>query len=185
MLGRVQVEVQLGKYKKAVEQINRRAAAGDDPTADMNEELAANTKHLMSAVATLPQLTERKRTLDKHTNIATALLQQIKVTCKRIFCCIHPWASAGPDLMAVHRLGLQARSINDFHSLEEEILGGKVDVNVVMQNLKVGPQFPCPASVPVLPGIPQAALFFITLQLVLIDPSTLDSRRLHRGARAI
>jgi hypothetical protein len=71
--------VQLGKYKKAVDEINRRAAAGEDPTVDPDEEMHANTKHLMSAVATLPQLTERKRMLDKHTNIATALLNHIKV----------------------------------------------------------------------------------------------------------
>ena len=91
-----EVEVQLGKYKRAVEEINRRAEAGDDPTVDLNEELEANTKHLMSAVATLPQLTERKRTLDKHTNIATALLGHIKVGTtqrRRTFpCCLpsHP-----------------------------------------------------------------------------------------------
>lgn len=75
----LQVQVQLGKYKRAVEDINRRTAAGDDPFADPDQELEANTKHLMSAVATLPELTERKRTLDKHTNIATALLNEIKV----------------------------------------------------------------------------------------------------------
>mmetsp|Transcript_17310 Transcript_17310/g.44389 ORF Transcript_17310/g.44389 Transcript_17310/m.44389 type:complete len:644 (+) Transcript_17310:191-2122(+) len=102
-----EVEVQLGKYKKAVDEINRRAAAGEDPTVDPDEEMQANTKHLMSAVATLPQLTERKRTLDKHTNLATALLGQIKT-----------------------------RSIDFYHQLEEDLLTGKVDAAAVMQTLQ-------------------------------------------------
>lgn len=102
-----EVEVQLGKYKKAVDEINRRAAAGEDPTVDPDEEMHANTKHLMSAVATLPQLTERKRMLDKHTNIATALLNHIKTRC-----------------------------IDFFHQLEEDLLTGKVDPSVVMQALQ-------------------------------------------------
>mmetsp|Transcript_34832 Transcript_34832/g.98747 ORF Transcript_34832/g.98747 Transcript_34832/m.98747 type:complete len:637 (+) Transcript_34832:244-2154(+) len=102
-----EVEIQLGKYKKAVDEINRRAEAGDDPTTDPDQEMEANTKHLMSAVATLPQLTERKRTLDKHTNIATALLAQIK-----------------------------SRNIDHFHQLEQDLLTGKVDFNIVMQTLQ-------------------------------------------------
>mmetsp|Transcript_26619 Transcript_26619/g.63079 ORF Transcript_26619/g.63079 Transcript_26619/m.63079 type:complete len:636 (+) Transcript_26619:478-2385(+) len=101
-----EVEIQLGRYKKAVEAINRRAEAGEEQV-DMDAELEANTKHLMSAVATLPQLTERKRVLDKHTNIATALLGQIK-----------------------------ARNVDHFHQLEEDLLVGKVDSNQVMQTLR-------------------------------------------------
>ena len=37
-----------------------------------------NTRGLMAAVSSLPELTERKRTIDKHTNLATALLGAIQ-----------------------------------------------------------------------------------------------------------
>jgi hypothetical protein len=37
------------------------------------------TSKLTSAVSSLPELLEKKRLLDSHTNIATALLDQIKV----------------------------------------------------------------------------------------------------------
>lgn len=51
---------------------------------------------LLSAVSSLPELTERKRTLDKHTNIATALLQEIK-----------------------------RRNLDQFHGIEEDMLAGQ------------------------------------------------------------
>lgn len=37
-----------------------------------------NTAGLMAAVSSLPQLTEQKKVVDKHTNIASALLRAIK-----------------------------------------------------------------------------------------------------------
>ncbi len=37
------------------------------------------TSKLTNAVSSLPELLEKKRLLDAHTNIATALLDQIKV----------------------------------------------------------------------------------------------------------
>ena len=40
--------------------------------------LQQNTRGLMAAVSSLPELTERKRTIDKHTNLATALLAAIQ-----------------------------------------------------------------------------------------------------------
>ncbi|KAL6178526.1 hypothetical protein ACLB2K_050044 [Fragaria x ananassa] len=58
-----EIESQLAKYKKDVDEVNRRTG---------------NTKHLMSVVNCLPELTARKQVIDKHTNIATVLLGDIK-----------------------------------------------------------------------------------------------------------
>ncbi|KAK9822559.1 hypothetical protein WJX74_004630 [Apatococcus lobatus] len=68
----------IAKYKQAIEDLNRRTGADVDPNADPNELMQANTRGLMSAVASLPELTERKRTIDKHTAMLTKLLDCIK-----------------------------------------------------------------------------------------------------------
>ncbi|XP_038888733.1 SEC1 family transport protein SLY1-like [Benincasa hispida] len=73
----VEIETQLNKYKKDVDEVNRKtggAAGAEFDGADM----IGNTKHLMKAVNSLPELTERKQVIDKHTNIATVLLGEIK-----------------------------------------------------------------------------------------------------------
>ncbi|CAM8917458.1 unnamed protein product [Rhodiola kirilowii] len=73
----VEIETQLSKYKKDIEEVNRRT--GGNAEADFNApDLIGNTKHLMNAVNSLPELTERKQNIDKHTNIATVLLGEIK-----------------------------------------------------------------------------------------------------------
>ncbi|CAI9266390.1 unnamed protein product [Lactuca saligna] len=74
----VEIETQLNKYKKDVEEVNWRTGGGNDGAEFDGTDLIGNTKHLMNAVNSLPELTERKQTIDKHTNIATVLLGEIK-----------------------------------------------------------------------------------------------------------
>lgn len=92
-----QIEVELAKYKAAVDEVNK--AAGSevvDPTGDPAEAMRGSTKGLMSALSSLPELTERKRSIDRHTNLATALLTRIK-----------------------------ARALDRYYATEEECIGGK------------------------------------------------------------
>ena len=81
-----------------------------DPTADPNELMQSNTRNLMSAISSLPQLTDRKKTIDKHTNMATALLRQIQARALKQYWdreedCLH----GKPDLAAIEIL-LQVRT---------------------------------------------------------------------------
>lgn len=72
-----EIETQLAKYKRDVDEVNRRTG-GSGGTEFDGTDLIGNTKHLMNAVNSLPELTERKQIIDKHTNIATVLLGEIK-----------------------------------------------------------------------------------------------------------
>ncbi|KAK9732617.1 hypothetical protein RND81_04G010700 [Saponaria officinalis] len=74
----VEIENQLNKYKKDVDDVNRRTGGTSGAEFD-GTDLIGNTKHLMNAVNSLPELTERKQVINKHTNIATVLLGEIKV----------------------------------------------------------------------------------------------------------
>ncbi|VAI12816.1 unnamed protein product [Triticum turgidum subsp. durum] len=73
-----EIEAQLAKYKQDVDEVNQRTGGGRDGVEFDGTDLIGNTKHLMNAVNSLPELTERKKMIDKHTNIATALLGHIK-----------------------------------------------------------------------------------------------------------
>lgn len=62
----------------------------------------------MAAVSSLPELTERKRTIDKHTNLATRLLGEIK-----------------------------ARGLDQYYNTEEDLLTGQADLPVIEKLLMV------------------------------------------------
>lgn len=63
------IEAALTSYRKDVETINQRAGN--------KENGEASTSALATAVASLPELAERKHNIDVHTNIATAVLDEV------------------------------------------------------------------------------------------------------------
>lgn len=105
-----QVEAELAKYKASVEELNRATGANIDPTADAAGLLASNTKGLMSAVSSLPELTERKRVIDKHTNVATALLNAIKT-----------------------------RALDQYYQFEEDLIRGNAGADAVAKAIRTMP----------------------------------------------
>ena len=92
-----EVERALGEYKKAMADIAESTSGSASRDAD-----GENTSKLVSAVASLPELQERKKTIDKHTNIATALLGEIK-----------------------------ARGLDEYHVVESDALRGKADAAAI------------------------------------------------------
>ena len=100
-----EVENELKLYKQAVEELNRSTGANIDPNAamDPSELMSNSTRGLKSALTALPELTEKKKNIDKHTNIATGLLQVIK-----------------------------ERKLDHFYTLEEDLISGKRDVEDVV-----------------------------------------------------
>lgn len=104
-----EVENELKEYKSAVEELNKSTGANIDPNnvVDPSELMSNSTKGLKTALTTLPQLTERKRNIDKHTNIATGLLQVIK-----------------------------ERKLDHLYSLEEDCVGGKGNISDILDRLK-------------------------------------------------
>jgi hypothetical protein len=85
-----------------VEDLNRQTGANVDPDADLG-----NARGLMAAVSSLPELTERKRTIDKHMNLMTHMLRQIT-----------------------------ARGLDQFYHVEEDCLTKKADLAAVLKLLQ-------------------------------------------------
>ncbi|KAG2499041.1 hypothetical protein HYH03_003226 [Edaphochlamys debaryana] len=106
-----EVETQLQRYRAAVDEINKKTAAGgaQEGAFDPDELLRRNTQNLMQAVSSLPELQEQKKVLDKHTNLATSLLGAIKM-----------------------------RALDQYYNLAEDLLVGKADLQAVLKLLQSG-----------------------------------------------
>ena len=98
-----EVEAELAKYKEAIKRVNAQAAMADGDA----DALGNSTAKLADAVQSLPELQEKKRVIDKHTNIATALLGSIK-----------------------------QRGLDEYYAIEEDLLVGKGDKPSVMSLLQ-------------------------------------------------
>eukprot|EP00899_Mesostigma_viride_P021346 jgi/Mesvir1/29212/Mv08629-RA.2 len=107
-----EVEMQLNRYKMDVEEVNRKAsgkpAPGKEKEGEIPDDIAGahNTKALVSLVNSLPELTDRKRVIDKHTNVATALLAHIKRRQLDAFCSLEEdlLTKSGGDLKTLMSL---------------------------------------------------------------------------------
>lgn len=78
-----------GSILQAVAELNKQTGANVDPNSITDDYMQASTRGLMAAVSSLPELTERKRTLDKHTNLATGLMK-VSISRRSAFLVIWP-----------------------------------------------------------------------------------------------
>jgi len=69
---------ELSQYKQAINEINQQTGSHMDPSAEASSLMQDTTQGLMAAVSRLPQLLERKRTIEKHTNLLHHLLRVIR-----------------------------------------------------------------------------------------------------------